>query len=207
VISVTLRLELLDPTDPATRGVHLQESADARDDPQSDLEQLFHVFTEPSSRGTATDMPGRSAAGPGDCARWETNEECEAAMKRIPGGGMAEGITRDSIIDDILDRFPEVGPILIQSRMFRAKPEPQADYPRTLGDYAALNGIELDSVLKRVRAAVEAAEFHRARSIGGRPPGDPMRRGALIGYTGAYREPGDVELQDVVTAQTTRGPE
>jgi hypothetical protein len=54
---------------------------------------------------------------------------------------------------------------------------------------------------------------------GGPPPGDtsppdsPRRRpeligrGAAVGYTGAYREPGTVDIQEVVAAQTARGPE
>lgn len=35
---------------------------------------------------------------------------------------------------------------------------------------------------------------------------DLIGRGAAVGYTGAYREPGDVDVQDVVAAQTAKGP-
>jgi hypothetical protein len=46
----------------------------------------------------------------------------------------------------------------------------------------------------------------------GREPGEKRRRpdligrGAAVGYTGAYREPSGVDIQDVVAMQTARGP-
>lgn len=39
----------------------------------------------------------------------------------------------------------------------------------------------------------------------GRRP-DLIGRGAAVGYTGAYREPHCVDIQDVVAVQTARGP-
>ena len=45
-------------------------------------------------------------------------------------------------------------------------------------------------------AASEAAG-HRPELIG---------RGTAAGYTGAYREPGTVDIQEVVAVQTARGP-
>ena len=35
---------------------------------------------------------------------------------------------------------------------------------------------------------------------------DLIGRGAAVGYTGAYRESGGVDIQDVVAAQTAKGP-
>ena len=35
---------------------------------------------------------------------------------------------------------------------------------------------------------------------------DLIGRGAAVGYTGAYRESGGVDIQDVVSAQTAKGP-
>ena len=32
-------------------------------------------------------------------------------------------------------------------------------------------------------------------------------RGSAAGYTGAYREPGSVDIEEVVAVQTARGPE
>ena len=119
-------------------------------------------------------------------------------------------ITTDSVISDVLDRCPEAGPILIQrGRMFRApKGHLYADYSRiTVGEYAALNGLEVEPLLRTLNAAIESGEMTRQPSHGKEPPSDPMRRGAAIGYTGAYRDPGDLDIRDVVTAQTSRGPE
>lgn len=42
-------------------------------------------------------------------------------------------------------------------------------------------------------------------SAGRRP--ELIGRGAAAGYTGAYREPGTVDIQEVVAVQTARGPE
>jgi hypothetical protein len=42
-------------------------------------------------------------------------------------------------------------------------------------------------------------------STGRRP--ELIGRGTAAGYTGAYREPGTVDIQEVVAVQTARGPE
>jgi hypothetical protein len=44
-----------------------------------------------------------------------------------------------------------------------------------------------------------------AGSAGRRP--ELIGRGTAAGYTGAYREPGTVDIQEVVAVQTARGPE
>ena len=36
---------------------------------------------------------------------------------------------------------------------------------------------------------------------------DLLGRGSAVGYTGAYREPGTVDIQEVVAVQNARGPE
>ena len=36
---------------------------------------------------------------------------------------------------------------------------------------------------------------------------DMIGRGSAAGYTGAYREPGGVDIEEVVAVQTARGPE
>lgn len=48
----------------------------------------------------------------------------------------------------------------------------------------------------------ESVESHRPAE---RRP-DLIGRGAAVGYTGAYRESGGVDIQDVVAAQTAKGP-
>ncbi|HEV8440341.1 MAG TPA: hypothetical protein VGT40_19815 [Methylomirabilota bacterium] len=122
----------------------------------------------------------------------------------------SQPITAESVVSEVVDRFPETGPILLQSgRMFRSRPgHLYAEYSRmTVAEFAALNGIALSRLLKLLNAAAETARAGAQRPPGGRPPTDPMRRGAAIGYTGAYREPADLDVTDVVTVQSTRGPE
>jgi hypothetical protein len=119
-------------------------------------------------------------------------------------------IAPDSAISDIVERYPEAGPILLQhGRMFRAeKGRLYAEYGRmSVGEYAAANGIELKQLLKALNAAAETNELTRHHPSSDRPPSDAFRRGAALGYTGAYRELGDLDIQSVVTAQTSRGPE
>jgi hypothetical protein len=36
---------------------------------------------------------------------------------------------------------------------------------------------------------------------------DRIGRGTAVGYTGAYHEPGSVDIQEVVALQNARGPE
>ena len=50
--------------------------------------------------------------------------------------------------------------------------------------------------------AVEPGANHRRA---GRRP-ELIGRGTAAGYTGAYREPGTVDIQEVVAVQTARGP-
>jgi len=42
-----------------------------------------------------------------------------------------------------------------------------------------------------------------------KPAARPERigRGTAVGYTGAYHEPGSVDIQEVVALQNARGPE
>ena len=56
----------------------------------------------------------------------------------------------------------------------------------------------------------ETDEFVHKPSGSHRPEGrrpDLIGRGAAVGYTGAYREPHGVDIQEVVAVQTARGPE
>jgi len=58
----------------------------------------------------------------------------------------------------------------------------------------------------------EADTDDLAREPGGsrRPAGrrpELIGRGTAAGYTGAYREPGSVDIEEVVAVQTARGPE
>jgi hypothetical protein len=43
-----------------------------------------------------------------------------------------------------------------------------------------------------------------SESAGRRP--ELIGRGTAVGYTGGYREPGTVDIEEVVAVQTARGP-
>lgn len=119
-------------------------------------------------------------------------------------------ITSESVVNDLIERFPEAGPILLQrGRMFRApRGNLYAQFPRmTVAEYAAENGLDVEPLVRALRAAAESAEMAGDSAHGERAPSDPLRRGAAIGYTGAYREPAAVDVEDVVTSQSTRGPD
>jgi hypothetical protein len=112
-------------------------------------------------------------------------------------------INPDSRIDEVLERHPETGAILIQSgRLCRAtKGNLYLEYPPlTVADYATLNRLDLPSLLRTLQAAAEAGGAQTP------PPSDTVRRGSAIGYTGAYRDPATVDLRDVVAVQNEEGP-
>ena len=122
-------------------------------------------------------------------------------------------VTAEMVVSEILSRFPAVGSILLQhGRMFHArKGELYVSYPPlTVAEYASRSEIDLELLLRLLNAAAETDEFAH-RSHGSHRPGerrpDLIGRGTAVGYTGAYREPGSVDIQDVVALQTARGPE
>lgn len=126
-------------------------------------------------------------------------------------------ITADSRVRDLIARYPETGPIFLQhGRMFRTRPgHLYADYdpPLTVGEYAALNGIDAGPLLRLLDAAAETAgrletsgnsppTEARAGGQGGTPPIGPG------GAPGRHREQGEAATEDVsvVTTLEARGP-
>ena len=110
-------------------------------------------------------------------------------------------------VRDVLTRYPATGPIFLQhGPMFTVQSGEL--YPRyselTLEQYAALNRIALEPLLRLLNAAAEHQD---------RPPAAASlyTRGAAIGsvgYTGAYREPDpNVEFAPVGAVQAARGPD
>src|SRR5262249_36395372 len=164
-----------------------------------------------SSRSSQRDVPrlgDRHAGHPHDFRpdRRDNEHDAEAQMT----DAIPYQITADSPIDDLLARFPATGPLLMQrGRMFRApKGSLYADYSRmTLGEYAALNGVDTERLLRAVRAAIESDEMSRTMTHGQPPPIDPLRRGSAIGHTSGKSDPGDIAVQDVVTVHSSRGPD
>jgi len=122
-------------------------------------------------------------------------------------------VTADAVVGEVLCRFPTVSQILIQhGGMFHArKGDLYANYaPLTVAEYASRSGVDVEALLGLLNAAAETDQSVRG-SYGG-PSSGPHQprlsgRGTSSGYTGAYREPVDEDIQEVVAVQTARGPE
>jgi hypothetical protein len=126
-------------------------------------------------------------------------------------------ITGDSRVSDVLEEHPATGEIFIQSgSCFRNVPgELYAVYDRdqTVRTFASRNGAALDQLLARLAAAAEADDQARIQDHGEHgaarptdPPAGAVSAVVDLGYTGAYREPTDVEARSVVEVQTSHGP-
>jgi hypothetical protein len=118
-------------------------------------------------------------------------------------------ITADSVIDEILERYPRLGPTLMQLGRMLEEPTGHlyAQFPRlTVRDYATLNGLDLQRILAALQDATERWPSDRPPASE-HPPNDPIRRATGAGYTSAFHEPGDVEAREVVAVQNRRGPD
>ena len=77
-------------------------------------------------------------------------------------------ITADSTVREVVSRYPTTGPIFLQhGRMFRARAgELYASYdpPLTIREYAAVNKIDIEPLLRLLNAAAEAEECARKTS-------------------------------------------
>ena len=121
-------------------------------------------------------------------------------------------VTADAVVGEVLRRFPEVSQILIQhGGMFHArKGDLYASFPpMTVAEYASRSGIDVEALLGLLNAAAETDQSVRGSYESPRPGArrPSLSRGTSSGYTGAYREPVDEDVQEVVAVQTARGPE
>ena len=124
-------------------------------------------------------------------------------------GGMQ--IAAETKLNEILERYPSVGPILVQAGRgwVNKQGDLYAQFPDlTVAQYAELNGVEVDRVLRLLQAAAESED--RTAKAGPRRDDDAVwrRPPATIGYTSSYDEregmsPGTVP---VVHVQSNRGP-
>ena len=138
----------------------------------------------------------------------------EATPKREERELAPTSITADWPVNDVLSRFPATGPIFLQqgSMMRAVTGQIYPDYPPlTVAEYAALNRVEVGRLLKALNAEAEGQELTQAGSANvrsGEERIDPIGRGSSeAGYTGAYREPGNVDSQHFVESLLARGPE
>jgi|SRR5262245_13249550 len=120
----------------------------------------------------------------------------------------------ESSLNDVLSRYPTVGPILVQMGRgyVNQRGDLYAQFPDlSVEQYAKLNELDVAAVVGRLRAAAEAEEMApKPVTSGGAPEDDPARRRLplSIGYTSSYAEreglgPGSVF---VTMVQPERGP-
>ena len=122
-------------------------------------------------------------------------------------------ITAESTLNGILARYPSAGPIIFQSgRGFVARPgDLYAQFPdMSVQDFARLNGLDVDTLIRRLRAEVEAVDAARRRPAG-QDDDTPSRRrySHTLGYTSSHRagEDGGGGSRRVVFVQSAHGPE
>ncbi len=75
---------------------------------------------------------------------------------------MSARITADWQVDEVLRRFPATGPVFLQQgRMLEAGTgQVYPTYPQmTVAEYAARNGVQVETLLKALNAEVEARQF------------------------------------------------
>jgi hypothetical protein len=114
-------------------------------------------------------------------------------------------------VNDALRRHPRTGEVFIQHGPLSIA-EPGNFYLRypdqTVGEFADRNGVDLEALLDQLNAVAEATDLEatgsKPRPTGrGRPPDGP------IGYTGAYREleDADIETEPFVASLLGHGPD
>src|SRR5262245_12329224 len=124
------------------------------------------------------------------------------------------GVAADSKLNELLERYPAMGPILVQAGRgyVNRRGDLYAQFPDlTVAQYAEMNALDVGAVVRRLQAAAEAEEMGKKRTRPGKDREDSasVRRLPLaIGYTSSYYEreglgTGGVPLTIV---QPDRGP-
>jgi len=121
-------------------------------------------------------------------------------------------VAADTKLNEILERYSSVGPILVQAGRgwVNKLGDLYAQFPDlTVAQYAELNGLEVGRVLRLLQAAAEAEERTKKAGAGQGDHDAVWRRPPVtIGYTSSYDEregtsPGTIP---VVHVQSERGP-
>jgi|SRR5215471_3724651 len=111
-------------------------------------------------------------------------------------------------VNDVLRRHPSTGEVFIQQGPLSVAERGNfyLRYPdQTVGEFARRNGVDLEALLDQLNAVAETAAVEaKPRPSGrGRPPEGP------IGYTAAYRElqDSDIESEPFVATLLVHGPD
>ena len=129
----------------------------------------------------------------------------------MPGSDQPQ-ITGDSKLNEVLERSPSAGQILIQAGRgwVNKKGDLYAQFPDlTVAQYAEMNSLDLGGIVALLRAAAESDAMAKKAGSGARDEYDVWRRPALtIGYTSSYdeREGTSRGSVPVTHVQSERGP-
>lgn|SRR5262245_33875571 len=121
-------------------------------------------------------------------------------------------IAAESKLNEVLARYPSIGPILVQAgRGWVNRPgDLYAQFPDlTVAQYAEMNGLAIAGLLKRLQAAAEADQMASKQKPSSADQDATWRRPPLtIGYTSSYdeREAKGGGNVSVVHVQSERGP-
>ena len=139
----------------------------------------------------------------------------QPAAAELVGGAVSRELPTvrvhpSSKVSDVVRRYPRTGSVFLQAGpLFVDQPKSlYIQYPdQTVAEYADRNGIDVESLLRRLDAEAEASAWEASR-----PTSRSRRRrwapDGAIGYTGAYVELGrsNIEAEPVVARQLERGP-
>lgn len=116
-----------------------------------------------------------------------------------------------TLVNDVLRQHPRTGEVFIQHGRLSVAERGNfyLQYPHeTVGEFARRNGADLDALVRQLSAVAEAADLEAKGltprpTARGRPPEQP------IGYTSAYRElkDSDIETQPFVAGLLRHGPD
>jgi len=155
---------------------------------------------------------GRPVALPvADWGERRHTEERTTRRSSVSQDVRAQRIDASTKVNDVLRRHPLTGEVFIQHGPLSVAESGNfyLRYPgETVGEYARRNGADLEALVHQLNAMAEATDLEatglRPRPSGrGRPPEGP------IGYTSAYRElkDSDIETESFVASLLGHGPD
>jgi hypothetical protein len=113
-------------------------------------------------------------------------------------------------VNDVLRRHPRTGEVFIQHGPLSVAERGNfyLQYPdQTVGELARRNGVDLEALLDQLNAVAEATDVE-AKGLKPRPTGRGHPPDGPIGYTSAYRElkDSDIESEHFVASLLAHGP-
>jgi hypothetical protein len=121
----------------------------------------------------------------------------------------ARSIGATTKVNDVLRQHPRTGEVFIQhGRLSIAEPGNfYLRYPdEKVGEFAQRNGADLEALLDQLNAVAEAPDLE---AVGPQPTGRGRPPEQPIGYTSAYRElkDADIETEPFVASLLKHGPD